>query len=414
MIIYRLIRESFLFAIDSMMANKLRTFLSLLGITIGIFAMISVFTVIDSLKQNIEGRIQSLGSDVIYIQSMPWDFSSDHKWWEYIRRPDPDYEEYKMIKKLSRNAAAVALKIDGRLKLKFGNNSLERAKVLGITADYGQMNRFIIQNGRSFTDLEIRNGRAVAVIGHEIKTKLFPSQNAVGKRILMKGRKVDVIGVLEKEGDGMGFESKDDQVFIPIRFAANFFRIKGSRTDGVVSVKAKENISNEALIDELTGIMRSLRKLKPKAKDNFALNQQSMFTQGFEKMFGVINLAGFTIGIFSIIVGGFSIANIMFVSVKERTGLIGIQKSLGAKNYFVLLQFLFESIFLCLIGGVAGLFLIFLGTLLVTYGLDFELHLGWNNVFLGLLISIIIGVISGIVPSFQASRLDPVEAIRAN
>jgi len=414
MILLRLIRESFLFAIDSMIANKLRTFLSLLGITIGIFAMISVFTVIDSLKNNIENRIESLGSDVIYIQSTPWDFSSDHKWWEYIRRPDPNIEEYRMLKKLTHNAASVALKVDGRLNIKYASNSLEKVEVLGITESYSEMNRFMIRDGREFTALEMRNGRPVAILGSEIKEKLFSNSEAVGKEISLKGMKVTVIGVLEKEGDGVGFESKDEQVFIPLKFAGNFFRIKGPNTGGVILVKVKENSSNEALIDELTGIMRSLRKLKPKAKNNFALNQQSMFTQGFEQMFGVINFAGFIIGFFSIIVGGFSIANIMFVSVKERTGLIGIQKSLGAKNYFVLLQFLFESVFLCLIGGAAGLLLIFFGTLIVSYGLDFEVGLGLNNILLGLGISAVIGIISGIVPSYQASRLDPVEAIRAN
>ena len=181
-----------------------------------------------------------------------------------------------------------------------------------------------------------------------------------------------------------------------------------------IMAKTKPNVSNEELMDELTGIMRSIRKLKPKESNDFALNQLSMISAGLESMFGAINVAGAVIGIFSIIVGGFSIANIMFVSVKERTSLIGIQKSLGAKNYFILLQFLFESIFLCLIGGAVGLFLIFLGTLFITYGLDFDVSLGIDNIILGLGISGAIGIISGIVPSWSASRLDPVEAIRAN
>src|SRR5690606_23405202 len=159
------------------------------------------------------------------------------------------------------------------------------------------------------------------------------------------------------------------------------------------------------------GIMRSLRTLKPKAKDNFALNELSMLSKGFDGIFSVINVAGSIIGLFSIIVGGYSIANIMFVTVKERTSLIVIQKSFGAKNYFILFQFLFESIFLCLIGGAFGLLLIFLGTLLLTYGFDFEVTMGINNIILGLSLSAIIGIISGIIPSLRASRLDPVEAI---
>ena len=414
MIIIRLIRESFLFAIDSMIVNKLRTFLSLLGITIGIFAMVSVFTLIDSLKNNIEDSINSLGSNMIFIQKMPWSFDPNQPWWDYIRRPNPDINEYRMVKKLSQNAEVVALMVEGSLNLKHQNSSYDNADTKGITDGFLEINNLKIEKGRYFTELELRNGRPVVIIGTDIDEKLFAGQEAIGKRIKIKGRKVEVIGVLEKEGDGMGFSSNDDVIFVPVQFARNFFHVKGRNARVSILVKAKENVSNEALTDELTGIMRSLRKLKPKAKDNFALNEQSMLSQGFDKMFGVINMAGFSIGIFSIIVGGFSIANIMFVSVKERTGLIGIQKSLGAKNYFVLLQFLFESVFLCLIGGAVGLFLIFLGTLLLTYGLDFEISMGLNNILMGLGISATIGIISGIVPSFRASRLDPVAAIREN
>lgn len=414
MIFLRLVRESFLFAIDSMVVNKLRTFLSLLGITIGIFAMVSVFTLVDSLERNIKESIQSLGDDVIYIQKMPWSFSSDNPWWDYIRRPDPSLKEFRMLQKLTQNASAVAIKVEGRANLKYQSNAIENASFSGVSQDYIQIWNLDIVNGRYFSELEGRNGRAVAVIGADIAEKLFNAENPIGKQIKIKGRKVEIIGVIKKEGEQMGGPSSDKIIFLPLQFARNFVQVSGRNSGATMMVKAKEGVSNEALIDELTGIMRSLRKLKPKAQDDFALNQLSMISKGLESMFAVINIAGFTIGIFSIIVGGFSIANIMFVSVKERTGLIGIQKSLGAKNYFVLLQFLFESVFLCLIGGAIGLFFIFLGTLLVTYGLDFKVVLGWNNIALGLGISAAIGIISGIIPSFQASRLDPVEAIRAN
>ncbi len=228
----------------------------------------------------------------------------------------------------------------------------------------------------------------------------------------MKGRKVEVIGVLEKEGENMMGNSNDKNVIIPLQFARNFFQLRGRNSGAIIMVKAKDQVSNEELIDELTGIMRSLRKLKPRVKDNFALNELSMISNGFDNIFKIINLSGFVIAIFSIIVGGFSIANIMFVSVKERTSLIGIQKSLGAKNFFILFQFLSESVFLCLIGGAVGLALIFLGTLLLTYGLDFEITLSLDNILLGLSLSAVIGIFSGIIPSFKASRLDPVEAIR--
>jgi len=285
---------------------------------------------------------------------------------------------------------------------------------VGVTQEYNEIWDLKITDGRYFTPLENRTGRPVAIVGHDIASNLFEGSNPIGKRLKMKGRNVDVIGVLKRDGESMMGNSNDKNVFIPIQFARNFVWLGGRSTETTIMVKAKEEVSNTELMDELTGIMRSLRKLKPTAKDDFALNRLSLLSQGFDGLFSVINIAGFTIGIFSIIVGGFSIANIMFVSVQERTSLIGIQKSLGAKNAFILFQFLFESVFLCLIGGAVGLLLILLGTLIVTYGLDFDLFMGFDDISLGLGLSAIIGIISGIVPSLRASRLDPVEAIRAN
>ena len=414
MLYLRLIKESFLFAIDSLIVNKLRTILSLLGITIGIFAMVSVFTMVDSLENNVRSSIQSLGDNVIYIQKMPWDFDSNQPWWDYIRRPDPKIEEFKMVKKLSQNADAVAMLIAGNGTVKYLNNSIENISGMGVTQEYNRIWDLKIQQGRYLTELENRTGRPVAILGATVANNLFSGKDPIGKRFKFNGRKLEVIGVLEKEGESMMGKSNDENVFMPLQFARNFFQIRGRNSGAIIMVKAKEGVSNLALTDELTGIMRSLRKLKPKAKDNFALNELSMLSKGFDGIFSVINLAGFIIGLFSIIVGGFSIANIMFVSVKERTSLIGIQKSLGAKSYFILFQFLFESIFLCLIGGAVGLLLIFLGTLLLTYGLDFKVTLGINNITLGLGLSAGIGIISGIIPSLRASRLDPVEAIRSN
>ena len=414
MLYLRLLKESLFFAIDSLIVNKLRTILSLLGITIGIFAMISVFTMVDSLENNVRDSIQSLGDNVVYIQKMPWDFAADQPWWEYIRRPHPSVEEFKMVKRLSQNADAVAMMLAGNATVKYKNNSIENISGMGVTEEYNQIWNLKIEQGRYFTGLESQTGRPVAVLGAGVASNLFSGLDPIGKKFKLKGRKVEVIGVLEREGEGMMGNSNDNNVFMPLQFARNFFQIRGRNSGAIIMVKAEDGVTNRELIDELTGIMRALRKLKPKVKDNFALNQLSMLSQGFDSIFSVINIAGFVIGIFSIIVGGFSIANIMFVSVKERTSLIGIQKSLGAKNFFILFQFLFESVFLCLIGGAVGLLLIFLGTLLLTYGLDFEVTLGLNNITLGLGLSATIGIISGIIPSFRASRLDPVEAIRAN
>ncbi|MAY84604.1 MAG: ABC transporter [Flavobacteriales bacterium] len=413
MLIFRLIKESFRFAMDSLIVNKLRTVLSLLGITIGIFAMISVFTVVGSLERSIRESIQSLGDNVVYIQQMPWQFDSNTPWWDYIRRPHPNLEDFKMVKKLTRNAEAVAMLAATNGTLEYKNNSIEGIALNGVTEEYTQIWDLQIVKGRYFTEYEVRNGRNVAIIGADIADNLFPGGEAEGKDMKFKGRKLTVIGVLEKEGESMMGQSNDKNVFTPLNFARNYINLNSHRSGSIIMVRAKEGVSNAELIDELTGVMRSIRKLKPTADDNFALNQLSMLTQAFDGLFGVLNMTGFIIGIFSIIVGGFSIANIMFVSVKERTPLIGIQKSLGAKNYFILLQFLFESIFLCLLGGAVGLLLIFFLSLVVSLIADFDVMLSMGNIVLGISISVGIGLISGIIPAVIASRLDPVEAIRS-
>lgn len=402
-----------MFAIDSLVVNKLRTILSLLGITIGIFAMVSVFTMVDSLENNIRSSISSLGDNVIYVAQMPWDFDPNQAWWDYIRRPQPDLDEFKMLKKQLQNAESVAMVVGGSNTIKYKNNSIDNVQGSGVTSEYNKIWDLKIEKGRYITELESNTGRPVTVVGADIAESLFGNNNPIGKKVKIKGRKVEIIGVIEKEGESMMGQSNDRKMFMPLQFARNFYNLRSRSSGAIIMVKAKPN-AMDALTDELTGVMRSVRKLKPKVKDNFALNKMSMISQGFDQIFGVINISGFVIGIFSILVGGFSIANIMFVSVKERTSLIGIQKSLGAKNFFILFQFLFESVFLCLIGGAVGLFFIFLGTLVMTYFADFPTTLGLNNILLGFGLSAGIGIIAGIVPSYQASRLDPVEAIRAN
>jgi putative ABC transport system permease protein len=232
--------------------------------------------------------------------------------------------------------------------------------------------------------------------------------------IKLNGAKVTVIGVFKKEGESILGGSADTQVLVPINYARSIIDIKNEDLDPQILVRAKPGISNDDLVDELTGLMRSIRKLKPRSEENFALNQTSLISNQFDSLFGVVGIVGWVIGGFSILVGGFGIANIMFVSVKERTNIIGIQKSLGAKNYFILSQFLFEAVFLSLLGGMIGLFIVFLLTLVAGDSMGMEVSLSRSNVILGFTISILIGVVSGFVPAYGASQLDPVEAIRSN
>jgi putative ABC transport system permease protein len=413
MILLKLIRESFLFAFQAIVANKLRTLLSLLGITIGIFAVITVFTIVDSMENSIRKNIESLGDDVLFVQKWPWEFSNDFPWWKYINRPVPTLDEMEEIEKRLNGAQAVSFMISTGKTIKFNERSIDNVGVLCVSKDYANTMTLNIAEGRYFTTSESVAGRAVVIIGANIATNFFENTDPIGKEIKVFGRKLQVVGVLKKEGEDMFGGSGDNQVIIPVTYIRNVVDIKWEGFDPLIIVKAKEGVSNAQLKDELKGIMRSIRKLKPGAEDNFSINETSLLIKGFEEIFKVLSLAGWVIGGFSLLVGGFGIANIMFVSVRERTNIIGIQKSLGAKNYFILLQFLFEAVILSLIGGIFGLIIVWLGTLVVRYGLDFDLTLTLGNIVLGVTVSFFIGLIAGALPAWSASRLDPVVAIRS-
>jgi len=416
MIIVKLIVESLLFAINALVINKLRTFLSLLGITIGIFSIIAVFTVFDSLENEIKSEIDSLGNNVLFIQKWPWAMGGDYAWWKYYQRPQPKIKEMDDIMRRSNTVEASAFMFDvGRTVSnirKKGINSMENVPIIAISHDYNQVMPFDLQAGRYFTEIESHTGKNIAIIGAEIAENLFAGQNAVGEKIKIFGRKLYIIGVIKKEGEDVFGNSNDNWILIPVNFARNVVDVNNVGT--TIIVKGRPHISNEQMKDELTGIMRSVRKLPPKADDNFAINETDIISKGFDELFAVIAMVGWIIGGFSLLVGGFGIANIMFVSVKERTTQIGIQKSLGAKNYFILLQFLFEAVFLSLMGGIVGLLTVYILTFVVSSMFDFKLILTFGNILLGIGVSILIGLFSGFIPAWTASRLNPVDAIRSN
>jgi len=280
-----------------------------------------------------------------------------------------------------------------------------------VADDYERVMPVDIAEGRFISQMEFKSGRPVVVIGSEIVKSFLETSDPIGKRIKIFGLKVEVIGVMKKEGENIFGNSSDNQVVVPVNFARNHLDIK--ELGGAIVVKAKAGVTLDEMKDELTGIMRAVRRLKPRAEDSFAINQKDIISKGFDQLFGVIAMVGWIIGGFSLLVGGFGIANIMFVSVKERTRIIGIQKSLGAKNYFILLQFLFESIFLSLLGGIVGLIIVFILSFTVSQVFDMNLTLTQGNIMLGIFVSAFIGFISGLIPAWNASRLDPVEAMRS-
>jgi putative ABC transport system permease protein len=410
MLFLKLLRESLLFALQAVAVNKVRTFLSLLGITIGIFSVISVLTIFDSMEIAIRNSINQLGDNVLFIQKWPWQGGNDYPWWKYMKRPQPKLQDLKEIQRRSLASEASAYMFQVNRTVKYTNNSMENVAIMGVSYDFDQVMPLDLSEGRYFTMQESQSGTNVALIGNDVAEKLFAGQPPMGRQIKVFGSKLEVIGILKKKGDDMFGGSSDNQVIIPVNFGRRYVDIE--EIEATIVVKAKPFVSNDELKDELQGIMRSVRKLKPRAEDDFAINETDIISKEFDSFFGVIAIVGWIVGGFSLLVGGFGIANIMFVSVKERTSQIGIQMSLGAKKFFILSQFLFEAIFLSSIGGVVGLLIIYL-LVLLSANFPFTLVLTLGNIVLGMSVSIIIGLVAGIIPSYIASRLDPVEAMRS-
>jgi putative ABC transport system permease protein len=412
-IFLKLLIESYKFALHEIIVNKVRTLLSLLGITIGIFSIISVFTIFDSMESNIRNSINSLGNDVLFVQKWPWAMGGDYPWWKYLNRPEASLTDLKEIRRRSQTSQASTYLAGAGGTIKYREKSIKQANVIMVSEDYDRVMTVDISEGRFISPAEFNSGRPVVVIGSKIVTDLLGTSDAaaIGKKIKIFGLNVEVIGVMKKEGNNIFGNTADDQLIVPVNFARNHVDIR--EIGGAIIVKAKPGVTNEEMKDELSGIMRAVRKLKPKAEDNFAINETDIISKGFDQLFGVIAVVGWIIGGFSLLVGGFGIANIMFVSVKERTRIIGIQKSLGAKRYFILLQFLFEAVFLSLFGGILGLIIVFILSLVVTHAFDFTLALTQKNILLGISVSAFIGFVSGLIPAWNASRLDPVEAMRS-
>ena len=414
----RLLKESFVFSFNALIANPVRTVLSLLGVTIGIFTIIAVLSTVDSLEKSIKDNLSFLGTDNLRVEKWPWDFNNpSYEWWKFFRRPEPTYREYEFLKENLINAEAVEILTSrGGVNVKFQNNSSVIDNLNGVVFENQFFGDWEFSAGRFFTRNETLTGSNAAIIGHKIMEDLFKSPEfAIGKQLKIKGKSYTIIGVTKEQGESFGAgDSFDRQMFIPFNSFKKIYKVGKKGSNAVLRVKGNGD-TDPGLVNleyELKGLLRAKRGIKPIEDDSFAINRPEYLASFVSAIFSTISIAGWVIGSFSILVGGFGIANIMFVSVKERIPIIGLQKSLGAKKYFILMQFLFESSFLSVFGGLFGIFFVFLMTL-PDLG-TFDLVISFENVILGVTISSIIGILAGLLPAIFASNLDPVEAIRSN
>ena len=401
-------------AAQELWKNKLRTFLSLFGITIGIFCIIGVLATVNSLEHNIKNEVNSLGNNTIYIDK--WLYTTDdddYPWWKYVNRPYPKFEEVKHIKERTPSAKYTVFRIATIDNVDYKGSSLSNVNLYGVTEDFENIQALDVPIGRYISPSEFDRGSNSVVLGNKVAEELFGSpEQALDKEVVIRGKKLQIIGVIKKQGSQMiGGWDFDQSVIMPYRFSKTIMR--EDRSDPVIMVQGKENLSSKVLKDDLAGTMRALHKLSPTKEDDFALNDINDLTESISSAFVSLNIGGWAIAALSLIVGMFGVANIMFVSVRERTSQIGLKKAIGAKSYIILTEFLIESAFLCIIGGLIGLLLVFLLTQILTMALDFPVFISTGNMVMAIVICIVVGILAGFIPASQAARMDPVVAIRS-
>lgn len=413
MLVYlRLFKESFSFAINALRNNKLRTFLSLLGVTIGIFSIIAVLSAVDSLDRNIQENLSGLDKNTIYLTKYSFGPTSVPRW-QRDNFPQVEYTDFEYVNKnIPEIEASAYIIFGGSETIKYESETIAGVEVTPVSEGIYEVEDFKVERGRFYTESESVSGAPVIVIGYTVAENLFGNSNPLGKQVRVYGRKLTVIGVLKKFGATL-FDSPDEKAYVPANFVRRFRSGGSDGIPGAIIIKPEKGVDMGAFEQVLKQKYRNYRGLKAGDPDNFFVNKLSGMTDAIDGIIGFMNTVGWIISGFSLLVGGFGIANIMFVSVKERTNLIGIQKSLGAKNKFIMFQFLFEAIILAVIGGLIGLLLVWITALIASnFTGEFNFVLSFWNMFIGFSLSTLIGLISGVIPAISASKLDPVEAIR--
>jgi len=411
---FRIIWSSFKVALQEFRSNKLRTFLSLLGIIIGIFCIISVLSTVSSMQQAVNNDLKQLGNKAIYIDKWLYTGGPDYPWWKYVKRPVPKYEEMQQLRIKLPDAAHMVFELQITDNVENSDNVLSGVNYYGNTEDFDKVQQVSIGAGRYFQQVDFDRGSPFVVLGYRIAERLFskPSK-AVGQTVKLRGGKtVVVIGVMEKQGQSLlDTWDFDNSILLTYTFMKQLVRDENANPK--ILVQAGPHISLVAMKDELRGAMRSIRKLSPTMDDNFALNDIDSISKLFDPIFSMMNVGGWAIAALSLVVGMFGVANIMFVTVRERTSQIGLKKAIGAKRRTILTEFLMESAFLCIIGGLIGLLLVFLLTLIIGGALHFQVYIPFDIIVLAVCICLLTGILAGIIPAFMAARMDPVVAIRS-
>lgn len=415
---FGVLNETLLLTFQQLWLNKLRTFLSLFGITVGIFSIIAILTAVDALKNNINQSINSLGENVLFVNKWAWTFDgpSDYPWWKYFQRPNVKFENYKYIQAKSKLAEYVSYELNPRVapEVAYKDKKTHKAQISAVADHYGQVFQLDIAQGRFLSSMEVNNGLNVCVVGGDIAEKLFSNiSNPVGVSLQIAGKPVTVVGVIKKKGqDLLGF-NYDKSIVVPLDYYTRNFSVDENSIDKTIEVRTKPGVTLAELKNELFGIMRAARKLRPAQEDNFSINQLDVIAKGFNGLFDSLSMVKWVIGAFSLIVGGFGIANIMFVSVSERKAIIGIKKALGATRADILLEFLLEAVFLCFLGAIVGLLLVYIMCHFATEASGMDFKLSTINVVIAFTISFVLGILAGIIPAYLAANMDPVEAIRS-
>jgi putative ABC transport system permease protein len=411
---FNIIFTSLKMALQEFRSNKLRTFLSLLGITFGIFCIISVLATISSMKTAVQNDIKTLGTNTVFIDKWEYRNDNDYPWWKYYKRPTPKYEELKQLKDRVPIIQNATYMTQDQSVFEYGNDMLNGTNYYGVTEDFAKIEHFNVGYGRYIQQTDFDQGANFLVIGYNVAEKIFGNPEvAIGKTVRLKGGKpAIVIGVIEKQGQSMlDMWQYDDCIIMPYKFLKQIIRDEDAQPK--IIVEGRENVSIPALKDELEGAMRSIHKLSPSQDDDYSLNDIESFSKFMDTIFSNINIGGWAIAALSLIVGMFGVANIMFVTVRERTAQIGLKKALGAKRGTIISEFLLESSFLCIIGGLIGMIAVFILAGVFSTIFSFKVTVPMDIIGLAVGICLFVGIVAGIIPAVIAARLDPVVAIRS-